>query len=483
MRFKTYLGKEPRHTDIVSCIAWNTTDEVFSCADDHEVLIWNLVTNETTKLLTLPNDLFPTDMHIFPRTSTTGGLKKQIGGDVFIITTTDGKFHIINRTGRIEKSIEAHRGAVLSGRWSHDGTAFVTAGEDGQIKIWSRTGMLRSTLASNSFPVYSLAWGPNSDQILYTLSRMLVIKPLQPNSKPLQWKAHDGLILKVAWNPSNNLIVSGGEDCKYKVWDSYGRILYSSHANDYPITSVSWSPNGEVFCVGSFNSLRLCDRTGWSHSLDKPETQSLFCLEWSSDGTQVAGGCGNGHVIFAHVVERRLEWKHFEATVRGRKTITVQNVCTDLMENLDFRDNIIKVSFEYNHLIVVTSTQCYIYSTKNWNTPLIFDLKEGNVSLVVQQRSISYLLMDKVCIYTIMMVDQNKGDEKVIHIFDAITGKYIPDGKPLHTKSALQDGKLIIFTILQLCFTDKNLLPMTIMQKDDSDFGKNPQIISFVEIM
>lgn len=134
----------------------------------------------------------------------------------------------------------------------------------------------------------------------------------------------------------------------------------------------------------------------WSHSLDKPETQSLFCLEWSSDGTQVAGGCGNGHVIFAHVVERlvssnyivygmiifiglmpkmlhyekiiiiilncrRLEWKHFEATVRGRKTITVQNVCTDLMENLDFRDNIIKVSFEHNHLIVVTSTQCYIY--------------------------------------------------------------------------------------------------------------------------
>lgn len=78
------------HQDIVSCVAWNTTDEVLSCADDHEVLIWNLVTNETTKLLTLPNDLFPTDMHIFPRTSTVGGIKKQLGGDIFVITTTDG---------------------------------------------------------------------------------------------------------------------------------------------------------------------------------------------------------------------------------------------------------------------------------------------------------------------------------------------------------------------------------------------------------
>lgn len=28
--------------------------------------------------------------------------------------------------------------------------------------------------------------------------------------------------MKVDWNPVNNLIVSGGEDRKYKVWDSYG---------------------------------------------------------------------------------------------------------------------------------------------------------------------------------------------------------------------------------------------------------------------
>lgn len=32
-----------------------------------------------------------------------------------------------------------------------------------------------------------------------------------------QWKAHDGVILKVDWNMVNNLIVSGGEDRKYKV--------------------------------------------------------------------------------------------------------------------------------------------------------------------------------------------------------------------------------------------------------------------------
>ena len=60
---------------------------------------------------------------------------------------TTGKFHLTSKSGRVEKSVDAHRGAVLAGRWSYDGTAMATAGEDGQVKIWSRSGMLRSTLA------------------------------------------------------------------------------------------------------------------------------------------------------------------------------------------------------------------------------------------------------------------------------------------------------------------------------------------------
>lgn len=37
-----------------------------------------------------------------------------------------GKFHIIGKNGRIEKSIEAHRGAVLVGKWSTDGSSLLT---------------------------------------------------------------------------------------------------------------------------------------------------------------------------------------------------------------------------------------------------------------------------------------------------------------------------------------------------------------------
>ena len=71
------------------------------------------------------------------------------------------------------------------------------------------------------------------------------------------------------------------------MWDAFGRQLYCSSQHDYPITAVSYSPDGENFAVGSFNTLRLCDKIGWSHSLDKPSTGSVYKISWSGDGTQV----------------------------------------------------------------------------------------------------------------------------------------------------------------------------------------------------
>nr|CAD7451808.1 unnamed protein product [Timema tahoe] len=353
---------------------------IFFHRDDHVLKRWNLVTNETVKVADLPQELYPTDLHWFPRAQVVG--KKQ-GLDLLLITSADGKFHLINRNGRIEKSVDAHKGAVLTGRWSFDGAGLLTAGEDGQVKIWSRSGMLRSTIIQSDTPIYSAAWGPDSNQVLHTLGKNLVIKHLAPNSKPNRWKAHDGLILKVAWNPSNNLIVSGGEDCRYKVWDTYGRQLFNSIAHDYPITALSWSPGGDLFAVGSFNTLRLCDRVGWSYSLEKPNTGSIFNIAWSSDGTQVAGACGNGHVIFAHIIERRLEWKNYEASMTSRKSISVRDVSNEAREQLEFPDRVIKLALGYNHLVVVTPSQCHVYSTRNWNTPGIFNLREGSVSMVL----------------------------------------------------------------------------------------------------
>ncbi|NXC25987.1 IFT80 protein, partial [Campylorhamphus procurvoides] len=308
----------------------------------------------------------------------------------------------------------------------------------------------------------------------------------------------------------------------------------------------------------------------WSYALEKPNTGSIFNISWSTDGTQLAGACGNGHVIFAHVVEQRWEWKNFEITLIKRRTMKVHNVINDAVDSLEFRDRVIKASLDYGYLVVSTSLQCYVFSTKNWNTPLIFDLKEGTVSLILQAER-HFLLVDGGGLYlysyegrlisspkypgmrtdtlnaqTVSLSNdtlavKDKADEKVIYIFEALSGKPLGDGKPLTHKTeiveialdqkgltserkiafidknrdlyitsvkrfgkeqkivkigtmvqslawndtsnilcGIQDSRFTVWYYPNTVYVDKDLLPKTLYEKDASEFSKNPQIVCFV---
>jgi len=46
MRFKTSLLKDPKHTDFVGCVGWNSTEEVYSCGSVNCTLLCYLVTSE-----------------------------------------------------------------------------------------------------------------------------------------------------------------------------------------------------------------------------------------------------------------------------------------------------------------------------------------------------------------------------------------------------------------------------------------------------
>lgn len=106
-------------------------------------------------------------------------------------------------------------------------------------------------------------------------------------------------------------------------------------------------------------------------------------MAWSGDGTQLAAACANGHVLFAHVVERNVHYMNFTASLSERKVVTVKNVVDDSTEYLELPERVIQMTMKYNHLVVTTPTQCYIYNTSNWNTPAIFDLKDGSVILMM----------------------------------------------------------------------------------------------------
>lgn len=66
-----------------------------------------------------------------------------------------------------------------------------------------------------------------------------------------------------------------------------------------------------------------------------------------------------------------------------RKAIELTEIGSERREILEISDRVVQLEFGYEHLVVITPTQCHVYSVTNWNTPDIFDLKNGSVSAVI----------------------------------------------------------------------------------------------------
>jgi intraflagellar transport protein 80 len=369
MKFKVTQQQTNHHKDMVTAVCWTSgggpssgsQSELYSAGDDRQITRWNIDGDTVGKVSDLAEGCYVTDMSWFPGSS-----------DSFAISCTDGSFRLMNKNGREDKRVSnVSLGAVITLKWNYDGSALATGGEDGCVKVYSRVGVPRyDPLVQAAHAVFSMAWSPDSNQILFCSGDMLTIKTLQDGgSKDIKWRAHDGAVMKVDWNPVNGLVVSGGEDRKYKVWDSFGRQLFQSQPLDHVVTCVSWSPRGDYFAVGSYDVLRLCDKLGWCHSRDRPQSGSLLSMSWTPDGMELACAGANGAVVFASVIEKRVESLKFEATQTEPNTIVVYELKNEQNWNVEFRDRIVDWSIGFSHLVAATANQCAIYATSNLNTP------------------------------------------------------------------------------------------------------------------
>lgn len=150
-------------------------------SDDHQIYKWSDVSRDSVEVAKLPDDFIPTDLHwLLLGGRSSGGGK---GSDTLLICSNDGRFIILNKSARVERSISAHTAAISSGRWSPDGAGLLTAAEDGVIKIWSRSGMLRSTVIQSDEAIRCARWAPASTSIAFSQGGHISIKPLAANSK------------------------------------------------------------------------------------------------------------------------------------------------------------------------------------------------------------------------------------------------------------------------------------------------------------
>ncbi len=88
MKLKLSIPKEPKHLEPVNCVSWTTSDEIYSIGDDHIIYKHNLINNEVIKITELPAELYPTDMHWYPKAVGVG--RKGGVPDIFALASSDG---------------------------------------------------------------------------------------------------------------------------------------------------------------------------------------------------------------------------------------------------------------------------------------------------------------------------------------------------------------------------------------------------------
>eukprot|EP00697_Spironema_sp_BW2_P009564 gnl/Spiro4/24517_TR12154_c0_g1_i1.p1 gnl/Spiro4/24517_TR12154_c0_g1~~gnl/Spiro4/24517_TR12154_c0_g1_i1.p1 ORF type:complete len:763 (+),score=251.36 gnl/Spiro4/24517_TR12154_c0_g1_i1:87-2375(+) len=383
MRLK--LNSNRHHGDFVPAVGWTAQNDIVSFSDDKTAARWKGNLEQVVKLCDV--DYYATDLHFSP-------VRRS---DVLAVGASDGTLKLVTLAGRVDKSVEAHRGAVTVVRWNRDATSILTAGEDGQVRVWSSALAPRSVLEKpdEPQPVFAVAWAPDSDSVVWATGGFLTIKSAQA-AKKLMWQAHEAAIVALDWNAVNDLIVSAGEDCRYKVWDKFGQPLFASAPWEAGVvTSVAWSPDGDMFAAGAFNNLRLCDRTGWTHSGHELDCGSVHSLVWTADGTQLAAGGGNGSVLSASLIEREFEWERFQVRLDDERRVCVQDVFVDKPDVLVMEDRVIKMSLNHGMLLVTTPSRCLVYDIQNnTNTPAIFELRDP-ATFVIQAQKV-FVLVDNM---------------------------------------------------------------------------------------
>ncbi|KAL3318959.1 Intraflagellar transport protein 80 [Cichlidogyrus casuarinus] len=348
--------------------------------------------------------------------------------DSILVGTDQGRIYILTKlTGKFEKFFEAHTGAVLALKWDRDHVCFASSGEDGTIKIWSRSCMLRATIANNKSPIYSFAWGHLNSSIVCTDALNLTIKPIQTSRSSISWRAHKELVLAVDWSLTSEKIISGAEDCKYKVWTEEGNLVYSSGTFSFPINSIAWAANGQHFAVGLFEMVMLCDRMGVSQcdSQLSSKTGSVYALKWSGDSSTLLCGTGSGNIFTGYIFDKVASFGSVEAKLADQHRVLVSNPETGLEnQSVEWRERITNISVNSDHLILLTISQCCIFKMKSLLSPITIELRDNDYLVIQSEKYFMLVSLGSLEVYT----------------YD---GRLVMRPKQLQLKSSLLDPKLM----------------------------------------
>jgi len=226
------------------------------------------------------------------------------------------KLHSISHTLEEVANLEGHSRAVYSIAFSQDGQFAVTGSADKTAKLWSfHTGHTLYTFHGHEQWVQAVSFANNikkkmmiatgsddnyvrifeHDASASSLAEGWTMKAELGRSDD-QMHAHTLSVLTVAFDPTDDFVVSGSADTAVKLWrvhDKECALEMLGHL-DW-VSKVAYSPDGMVLASSSYDETVKLWRVSDGDELLTCEGHENFvsCVAWSHDGNRIATTSGD----------------------------------------------------------------------------------------------------------------------------------------------------------------------------------------------
>jgi len=197
-------------------------------------------------------------------------------------------------------TIRGHADCIFAVAFSPDGKSIATSSYDKLIKLWDVESEKEvRTFKDHIDAIYALAFTPDGKRLISgAADRTVKIWDVATGERRYTLSDPQDGINTIALDPTGRFVAAGGLDKTIRIWelgDKSAKLVNTLIAHEDAILRLAWSPDGQRLLSSSADrSVKVFHAADLSELGTFPQPDWVYGLQWSPDGKAFAIGRFDG---------------------------------------------------------------------------------------------------------------------------------------------------------------------------------------------